>query len=338
MPDPSAENPFGQVAVSSQRETLSADSHRLSFHGTAATLFGVFIVNLFLALVTLGIYSFWGRVRIRNYLWSESEFAGDRFAYHGNGKELLMGSAKAMLVIGVPFIFLGVVRDLLDVGAFVKVVAQQLSYLIILVAVPFAMVGARRYRLSRTSWRGIRFSFRGDTKSFIKLFVAGSILSGLTFSLYYPVFIAKRSAFMVRHSYLGNWKFDFDGAERELFWPFVVALLLTLPTLGLNWFWFQATKRRYLWDHSCFGSARFRCTITGAQLLGLQLVNFVLLIATLGLAWPWVKRRNIEFAFANLSLDGPLDFAAIEQEAQSAPVTGEGLASFFDLDAGFDLG
>ncbi len=332
------ENSSGQASFPSQPAVPSANSRRLFLHGTGGALFGIFIINVFLTLVTLGIYSFWGRVRIRKYLWSQTEFAGDRFAYHGNGRELLNGSVKAGIIIGVPLIILGVVRDLLDVDVSVKVIAGVLSYLFILGAVPFAMVGARRYRLSRTSWRGIRFSFRGSAKQFLQIFILGSLLSLLTFSLYYPVFLDKRSAFMVHHSYLGNRKFEFDGRVAELFWPFVAALLLTIPTLGLNWFWFQARKRCYVWNHTSLGSARFRCTIRGGHLLVLNLVNFVLLIVTLGLAWSWVKTRNIKFAYANLALEGDLDFDAIQQEALSAPVTGEGIASFFDLDAGFDIG
>jgi hypothetical protein len=46
----------------------------------------------------------------------------------------------------------------------------------------------------------------------------------------------------------------------------------------------------------------------------------------------------MRFYFGYLTLEGPLDWAVIEQEALSASPTGEGLASFFDLDAGFDLG
>ena len=338
MPELIMENSSGQASFASQQAVPSASPLRLFLHGTGGALFSIFIINLFLTLITLGIYSFWGRVKIRKYLWSQTEFAGDRFAYHGNGKELLNGSVKAGIIIGVPLMFLGVVRDLLDVDISVQVIAGLLSYLVILGAVPFAMVGARRYRLSRTSWRGIRFSFRGSAKQLLQIFILGSLLSMLTLSLYYPVFLAKRSAFMVRHTYFGDRKFEFDGSAGELFWPFVAALLLTIPTLGLNWFWFQARKRCYVWNHTSLGLARFHCTIKGAHLLVLHLVNFVLLIVTLGLAWSWVKSRNFKFAYANLALEGDLDLDAIQQEALSAPVTGEGIASFFDLDAGFDIG
>ena len=309
---------------------------RLSFHGAGGSLFGIHTVNIFLTILTLGIYSFWGRVRVRNYLLSEAEFEGDRFAYHGTGRELLNGYLKAMLVFGLPLAFLNFVPDLLGLGTVVKVVAGVLVYGIVLVFVPVAMVGARRYRLSRTSWRGIRFSFRGRLADFIKLFVGGSLLTSITLGLYYPFFDTRRHAFMLSHSYFGNQKFDFDGSGRDLFGSYLLALLLTLPTLGLCWFWFLAKKQRYFWDHTSFGAARFHSTVTGGRLLLLRLGNLLLLVVTFGLAWPWVLVRNARFAFAYLTLQGSLDLAGIQQEAQVATATGEGLAGFLDVD--FALG
>src|SRR5216684_937981 len=276
-----------------------------TFHGTGGTLFGIHVVNVLLTIVTFGIYYFWAKTRIRAYLSGQTEIEGDRFAYHGTARELLLGTIKAVLVFGVPILFLNMIRDVLDVPPPVKVVAHVVSGSLFFVFFPIAMVGARRYRLSRTSWRGIRFSFRGHVRELIKIFL------------------------------LGSEKFDFSGRGRELFGPFLVAILLTLPTLGLCWVWYVAFKRRYFWDHTTFGSARFSCRVTGGALLGLWVVNLLLLVGTLGIAWPWVRVRNIHFAFRNLALVGALDLARIQQQAQQVGSIGEGLSGFFD--SGFDL-
>jgi uncharacterized membrane protein YjgN (DUF898 family) len=316
---------------------LPAARRRLSFHGTGGTLFGLHVVNVFFTVLTLGVYYFWGKTRIRRYIFGASAFEGDRFAYHGTAQELLLGFAKAFVVFFVPIVVLTVVRDVLDVGPTIKGAAALSISLLFLMFLPVAMVGARRYRLSRTSWRGIRFSFRGVALEFVKIFVKGTFLTGLTFGLYYPFFVTRRQAFMISHSYFGNERFDFDGRGRELFGPFLLSVLLTLPTLGLCWVWFLARKRRFFWEHTTFGAAaRFGSTVTGGALLGLWVVNAILLVCTLGLAWPWVRVRNIDFAFRYLALDGPLDLERIRQQAQQASATGEGLAGF--LDTGFDLG
>ncbi len=310
--------------------------YRLSFHGTGATLFGIHVVNVLFTILTLGIYYFWGKTRIRRYIFGESAFDGDRFAYHGTAKELMLGFVKAFVVFFVPIVFLTVVRDVLDVDPTIKGVAALSISILFLMFIPVAMVGARRYRLSRTSWRGIRFSFRGPALEFVKIFVLGTVLTGLTFGLYYPFFMTRRQAYMVRHSYFGNERFAFDGRGWELLAPFLLAAVLMLPTLGLSWVWFFARKRRFFWDHTTFGAVRFGCSVTGTALLWLWLVNALLLVATVGLAWPWVRVRNIHFAFRYLDLSGPLDIERIRQQAQQASATGEGLAGF--LDTGFDLG
>ncbi len=309
---------------------------RLSFHGGGGSLFGIHIVNVLLTIVTLGVYYFWGKVRVRSYVLSQTEFEGDRFAYHGTGKELLLGFLKALLVFGIPLALVANLPALVGGGPEIAILAAVLTYATISVFIPFAMVGARRYRLSRTSWREIRFSFRGRVLDFIKLFVVGSLLSAITLGLYYPFFETRRHGFMISHSYFGSQRFQFDGKGRDLFGSFLLAILLFLPTLGLAWFWFLAKKQRYFWGHTSVAAARFRSTVTGGRLLLLSLGNLLLLVLTLGLGWPWVMTRNIRFAFTYLTLEGPLDLAAIQQEALDASATGDALAGF--LDAGLDIG
>jgi uncharacterized membrane protein YjgN (DUF898 family) len=311
-------------------------ARRASFHGSGGSLLGIHTVNVLLILVTLGVYYFWAKTRVRRYLFSQTRFEGDRFAYHGTGKELLLGFLKAFLVFLLPIMVLLFLKDHARVDANIKAVAALLAPLLFFAFTPVAMVGARRYRLSRTSWRGIRFSFRGKAWDFILLFLKGYVLIGLTFGLYYPFYLTERQAFMVSNSYFGNERFEFDGRGRGLLGSFLLAILLTLPTLGLSWIWYLAAKRRFFWDHTRVGPARFRSTVRGGALLALYLINGLLLVLTLGLAWPWVRARNLRFTFRYLTLEGPVNFERIQQEAQVASATGEGLAGF--LDTGFDLG
>ncbi len=312
------------------------ETRQLSFHGAGGSLFGIHIVNVFLTMLTLGIYYFWAKVRVRRYLFSQTAVGGDRFAYHGTGKELLVGFLKAVTLIGVPFFLVRLGLDVMARGPIARAVSASVSYLAILVFLAFASVGARRYRLSRTSWRGIRFAFRGPLVDFVKLFVAGSLLSTITLGLYYPFFDARRHGFLVSHSYFGSQRFAFDGRGKDLFGRFLLAVGLSIPTLGLCWLWYLARKQRYFWDHTSCGAARFRCAVTGGRLLALRLGNALLLVLTLGFAWPWVVVRNARFACRYLVLTGSLDSAGVRQETQEVSTTGEGLAGI--LDAGLDFG
>jgi uncharacterized membrane protein YjgN (DUF898 family) len=307
---------------------------RLTFAGSAGTLFGIHIVNVLLTILTLGIYYFWAKVRVRSYLLSQTEFEGDRFAYHGTGRELLVGTLKAGLVFGALSALFNA-APMLPGGLPVMIGAILLGYVGLLVVIPVAMVGARRYRLSRTSWRNILFSFQGNVGEFIKLFVGGALLTGLTLGLYSPFFATNRHAFMVSNSRFGDRSFGFDGRGRDLFGPYLLALLLTIPTLGLVWFWYSARRTRYYWSHTSFGNAQFASIMTGRGLFGLHLVNLVLLVLTFGLAWPWVTVRTLRFEFANLALIGALDAESVQQDAQTATATGDGLGDFLELDTGF---
>jgi uncharacterized membrane protein YjgN (DUF898 family) len=316
--------------------SASGQIHRLAFHGTGGSLFGIHIVNVLLTFVTLGIYYFWGKTRVRAYLWGQMEVAGDRFAYHGTGREIFMGFLKALLFFALPLFLLSLLRDLTS-WALLKLISFIGSYVIVSVFFPLAIVGARRYRLSRTSWRGIRFSFRGSAKEFVKLFIVHTILTSITIGLWYPIFDVRRHAFLTDESWFGNRKFGFDGGMNGLFGSFVLALVLTPFTLGLCWFWYLAKKRRYFWEHTTFGAARFRYTVWGGALLWLMLGNFVILVLTLGLGWSWAQVRSARFVARNLSLVGDLDLESIQQDARAASATGEGLAGLLDA-GGLDLG
>ena len=309
-------------------------TRRLTFHGSAGALLGLAVTNVLLILLTLGIYFFWAKARMRRYLLGETELEGDRFAYHGTGRELLLGFTRGLVVIFIPVALLSVLPAVYGAPAPVRHSLSTLLWLLGLLLMPVAMVGARRYRLSRTSWRGIRFSFRGRLRDFVQLFVVGHVLSSLTLGLYYPIYSTHRQKFMVSNAWFGSQKFDFDGRGRELVWPFARMILLFLPTLGLSWFWFSARRQRYFTDHTRFGPARFHSTIAGGALAWMQISNFVALVLTLGLAWPWTTVRSMRFTNRNLSLVGALDLTAIRQDAQAASATGEALSGLLDADFG----
>ncbi len=306
--------------------------HRLAFHGRAGSLLGIHVVNLFLTLLTLGVFFFWARVRLRRYLFAQTAFQGDRFAFHGLGAELLLGFVKAMVIFGIPIAALNWLPPLLSAGTLVVAAASLGAWALALIFVPLARAGARRYRLGRTSWRGIRFSFRGSTREYVGLFVGGSLLTLVTLGLYYPLFATRAHGFLTRHSHFGTAKFDFDGDGRDLLVDFLYAVLLTLPTLGLCWFWFVAAKRRYFWQRTTFRGARFACTITGWNLLRLRLGNMLLVVLTLGLGWALATVRNARFVCRHVTLGGALNLDAIRQDTREATATGEGLLGLLEAD------
>ncbi|HEY7679816.1 MAG TPA: DUF898 family protein [Terriglobia bacterium] len=303
---------------------------RFHFHGKGTTLFGIYVRNLLLALVTFGVYYFWGKAEVRRYLYSQTEFEGDRFEFLGTGKELFIGALKASALFG-GLVAIPRLAEILWQNSLIMLLAQGLYSIGLLILIPVAIAGSRRYRLTRTTWRGIRFSFRGHAKDLIPLFVKGVLLTVITLGLYYPAFQVHLRQFLTAKSYFGNKPFHYDGTAWELFRTYALGFFLSVLTLGLYYFWFDAERERYHWSHTTFSTARFRSTVRGHEFLGLALLYLPLLVLTLGLSFPWIQTHLARFRTSKLSLEGLLDLNAVQQEILSASATGEGMADMMDV-------
>lgn len=156
-------------AAGSQPVAQVGEPVSITWHGSPWSLAGLGLLNTVLTILTLGIYSFWGRTEVRRRIWSMIRMNGEPFAYTGTGKELFLGYLIVFLIITVPTILafsvipyiavylLGPVAGPI-VGAIIVVSYLVFLYLLIGTAVYRAM----RYRLSRTQWRGIRGAVVGS--------------------------------------------------------------------------------------------------------------------------------------------------------------------------------
>ncbi|SEM16134.1 Uncharacterized membrane protein YjgN, DUF898 family [Syntrophus gentianae] len=311
-------------------------TYRFCFQGNGGTLFGIQIVNFLLIIVTLGVYYFWAKTRVRSYTWSQVDFCGDRFAYHGTGKEVLIGWLKAALFLGIPFLALKKIPIITGMSEPVIIAGALASSLLVMIFIPVATVGARRYRLSRTSLRGIRFSFRGKWQEFAKIFFGCLPWMLLTLGFYRPYFEIRCQDFLIEKGYFGNKKFSFYGEGKDLLGSYVIAVLLAVPTLLLSFVWYGYKKKKYIWNHISFESALFQSTITFGGIVGLYLVNGLILICTLGFGAPWAKVRTLRYYLEHLTLEGRVNLMDIVQEARESSAFGEEVGDFFALE--FDLG
>lgn len=299
-----------------------------SFYGDGGTLFGMAIVNLLLIIATLGIYTFWAKAKVRRYMYSQTEFAGDRFAYHGTGKELFIGALKAFgLMIGFYVVFF-------LLAAFASpLLAMAFIYIGIAAAIPLALYGSMRFAMSRTSWRSIRFSFRGRLGECYTQFLGGILLSAITLGIYLPFFHSNMRRYWANNTYFGNTAFGYDGKGKDLVWHYLLAIVLTIPTLGLYWIWYSARQMRYDWGRTRFTSGKFSSTVTGGSVLWLAFSNFLLMAITLGFALPWIRVRNMRFILERIALNGQVNWTAVMADARAPKVgaTGEMLADGLDV-------
>ncbi|MDH4227121.1 MAG: zinc-ribbon domain-containing protein [Deltaproteobacteria bacterium] len=302
-----------------------------AFRGSGEQLFILYLVTMLLSAATLGIYYFWGKIKIRKYIYGQTEFLGDRFQFTGTGLELFIGWLKA---VGLLAILIVIPNQL---STFVSPVFGILSLLGFLLLVPIALVGSRRYKLTRTTWQGIKFSFTGSIGQCFKVFALGYFLTGITFSIYYPYLHASMQEFLRGNTRYGSTPFAYDGKGGDLIGSWVITMLLFIPTLGIMGLWFRAKRVRYDWEHTTFDNMRFKCSITPGKYIGFEITNYLILIFTAWIAYPWVLARRMRFNIENLSLEGTVDFEKIRQTADQASATGEGLMDSFEMDFGFGI-
>ncbi|MZG53223.1 MAG: DUF898 domain-containing protein [Nitrospinae bacterium] len=309
-------------------------SHRMGFKGDGRTLFGITFTNLIKTVLTLGFYRFWAKTNVRQYLWSQTLFAGDRFSYHGTAKELLRGAVR----FGLVFIFLITVNTYtyFQLGVKEGELVGNIFTLIISMWIPFLMVGAWRYRLSRTSWRGIRFSFRGQGREALSIYFKGYLLVPLTLGLFWPFFKMERENFWRENSWFGDVQMRFSGKGKDILRKFIVAMFLTPLTLGFYLLWFSADISRYIWSHTHIGGATFHFPIKGRDYFNLKIGNFFLTVLTLGLGYSWVVVRNRKFIADHLTLAGNLELNRVVQEMKESGAFGEEGMDMMDVP--IDLG
>lgn len=127
--------------------------HPIEFTGSGSEYFRIWIVNLLLLLVTFGLYYPWAKVRKLRYFYGNTVVAGHPLDFHGNPRQMLRG-----------FLLVAVLMGLYSFAGQVSPVAGAISAIILAVLWPALMRSSLQFRLSNTSWRGLRFSFTGSLK------------------------------------------------------------------------------------------------------------------------------------------------------------------------------
>lgn len=120
----------------------------IRFTGRGGEYFRIWIVNLLLTLVTVGIWSAWAKVRKTRYFWSNTQLAGAAFQYHGNPAAILRGR----LLAGAFFVVYSVAGRL-------SFMAGMVAGAVLALLGPWLFYQSMRFKLANTSWRGLRFGF-----------------------------------------------------------------------------------------------------------------------------------------------------------------------------------
>lgn len=244
----------------------------VTFAGDRREFFKLASRGAALELVTAGFYRFWLATDIRRHLWTNTIVDGDAPEYTGNGKELLLGFLFAMAIL-VPvylaYFVIGIEAEQLKGFASVPLVIGFYAF------GQFAIYRARRYRLTRTVWRGVRFWMDGSGWAYAGRAMLWAALSVLTLGLAYPWREAALERYKMQHSYYGDLQGDFEGQGwaffKQIWWMWLAApfAMIFFPALPFLYAAFKAAELRWWLSGLRIGGLRIASSLRASDLCGL---------------------------------------------------------------------
>ena len=183
------------------------------FTGDGRAYWRILLRGALLLAVTLGIYRFWLATDVRRFLWSNTEIAGESLEYTGTPYELLIGFLIALALLVPLYVALSLAA--LSAGP-IGAAASVLSFPVLFFLGQFAVFRARRYRLTRTVYRGVRCHQDGSALRYAICASFWWIMVALTIGLAYPFMQSRLERFKMRHTYFGDLQGRFDGSGLRL--------------------------------------------------------------------------------------------------------------------------
>jgi uncharacterized membrane protein YjgN (DUF898 family) len=192
---------------------IATGSGGVRFLGQRRFYWRLLIRGAVLLLFTLGIYRFWLATDVRRSLWSNTEIAGEALEYTGTAIELLLGFLVAIALL-IP-VYAGFFLAALDLGILGKL-SGVIAFAALGVLGQYAIYRARRYRLTRTIYRGLRFHQKGSAWNFAFRAVLWWIVTALTFGLAYPFQLASLERYKMRNTFYGDLGGGFEASGSAL--------------------------------------------------------------------------------------------------------------------------
>jgi len=226
--------PLPQTAEWQRAAASDGGDGGLGYGGRLWPLVGLLLKNAVLTILTLGIYRFWARTSVRRFFWAETRVLGDPLDYLGRGLELFLGFLIVIAILLPLAILLNVTIALLPPGA--AVVANLIYFAVLGFLVNVAIYRARRYRLSRTAWRGVRAGQDGSSFAYALRAAGWLIVSLVTLGLAWPLANRALARYRIEHTLFGTARAGFDAPLGPLFRAWLPAWLAgVIALVALGW-------------------------------------------------------------------------------------------------------
>ena len=358
---------------SSQRSSSQSGSSQsgetrvlpFEFTGKGGEYFGIWIVNVLLSIVTLGIYSAWAKVRTKNYFYRSTRVDGSSFEYVADPIKIL----KGRLIVGAFF------AASLAFKQYSEAIYLGLTLILVLL-VPAIFVLSASFNARNSTYRNVRFAFHGTMAKSYKTFLAAGVAYLFTLGLGFPYSQWLLTQFAVTSHAYGHRRLGWDTTVRQFFFVFLASILFVLPGLvligigvvglvaaaqgdkspsvemmaglipGVVLFYAgllfaagytQAKMANIVFGGVNMGAHRLRSDQSAGAVIWILLSNALAVAFSFGLLFPWAKVRLARYRAAHLYLlaQGEL-LAENDQTAPKRGPLGDAATDLGDLD--FDLG
>jgi len=366
------EKQMNVVSSPEQANATSLTPHDFEFRGNAKEYFGIWIVNLLLSIVTIGIYTAWAKVRRLRYFYGNTFLDGHNFEYHAKPKQILIGR----IIVVAALVIYNILATISPVFALLVI-----PYLL---AFPWILNKAMRFNARVTSYRNVRLDFHGTYWKALLAFIIMPILSILTLGILAPF------ASRLSNNYIGNgMKFgksafatdaqlkplyknlgltvlmvilttvlfavfafvivallegigigtglDFDDPAQAIFGSTAVAGMIGLYlALAVSYLFYAAGVRNIAVNATTLDTKhRFASNLSRRRYVWILVTNLFAILLTFGLMIPWAAIRSWRYKMSKTQMlaDGTLDGFIADREAEGSAVAAE----FFDIE-GIDLG
>lgn len=342
----------------------------LTFTGSGPEYFRLWIVNLLLTVVTLGVYSAWAKVRRMQYFARNTQLADASFDFRGSPWIVLRGRLLALALLVTYRVTFGMAA-----------LAWILAFLAAVALLPLLIRGAMRFRLANTYYRGIAFDFGGGVADGYRAFVpviVFALLPGLiigvtnssTFddwSFVFVVLVPMLHFALIRYR-MGNiwygslpatvafpvraiWRIYIrnGGAVVLLMCVLMGVLVFYVDEWQASWQYsslsasvlylllvplFTVKLSNLAWSATTFPGLSIRCALPAPAFVRMQTTNILWTVLTLGLYRPFAVVRLYRFRVAYLAVcvDGDFEARAAAVARARPGAAGEGAADLFGID------
>jgi uncharacterized membrane protein YjgN (DUF898 family) len=218
----------------------AAGNGRITWVQPPGGFFGLSLLNGLLRILTLGVYHFWGKTEVRQRIWSAVRIDGEPIEYRGSGWELFRGFLIVFFVVLLPLGFITFIAPLLWGARWAgRGGIESLLWIVLFSLWGLGIHRARRYRLSRTRWRGIRAGQGGSSGGFAWTYLWTTLLIPITLGWILPWRAAKLQRALFNDTHFGDKAFAFHGGSGPLyrrFWLVWVSgvILAVAATAGIG--------------------------------------------------------------------------------------------------------